>query len=113
MNQSTTRIIDQMAALGQESRFRVFQYLMQEGPDGVAAGHLSDALEIRPSTLSTHLGILSRADLVVSRREGRTLFYSANISGVSTLIEGLVADCCHGHPELCRSLPASSTLDCL
>lgn len=104
MSDDSKLIIEQMAALGQETRFRVFRFLMAAGPEGIPAGELASALDIRPNTLSTHLGILARCDLVRSRREGRTLFYSANIEGVQELLKGIVADCCNGHPEVCGVL---------
>ena len=104
MSDDSKLIIEQMAALGQDSRFRVFRHLMSAGPDGVSAGDLANAMNIRPNTLSTHLGILTRCDLIRSRRDGRTLYYSANIDGVQEMLKGIVADCCNGHPEVCGVL---------
>ena len=101
MSDESKILIEQMAALGQESRFRVFRHLMTAGPDGISAGALAEAMGIRPNTLSTHLGILSRCELIRARRDGRTLYYSANIEGVRDMLAGIVADCCNGHPEVC------------
>lgn len=112
MPDTPKHIIDQLAALGQESRFRVFRRLMKAGPDGIPAGQLASELDILPNTLSTHLGILSRTGLVSSRRDGRTLYYSADIESVSGMVEGIVADCCNGNPDLCKSLQTSKVLQC-
>ena len=105
MDERSKLIIDQMGALGQDTRFRVFRALMSATPDGIPAGELATQLDILPSTLSTHLAILSRADLVSYRREGRTLFYAANIESVRGMLEHLVSDCCDGHADLCERSP--------
>jgi DNA-binding transcriptional ArsR family regulator len=82
------------AALSQETRLRVLRLLVQYGPQGAPAGTLSDALEIPHNTLSFHLSQLSHARLVVSRRQGRSIIYSANFDSIMGLIRFLVEDCC-------------------
>ncbi|RYE00424.1 MAG: transcriptional regulator, partial [Sphingomonadales bacterium] len=57
-----------------------------------------------PNTLSTHLTILGHAGLVRSRREGRSIIYSADYEGMRALLGFLVADCCGGRPEICGPL---------
>jgi ArsR family transcriptional regulator len=59
---------------------------------------------VLPNTLSTQLTILGQAGLVHSRREGRSVIYSANYEGMRDLLAFLVADCCAGRPEICGSL---------
>lgn len=93
--------IDALAALAQESRLAVFRLLVREGPDGLAAGSIAELLGIPAPTLSFHLGQLSAAGLVVSRRDGRSIIYAANFAGMRELLAFLVDDCCQGRPELC------------
>ena len=54
-------------ALSQETRLRVFRLLVQAGPDGLAAGVLSEALGTPHNTLSFHLTHLSNAGIISSR----------------------------------------------
>ena len=112
MADSSRATIDQLAALGQETRFRIFRHLMTAGREEVPVGALGELLDILPSTLSTHLGILARVNLVRARRDGRTLYYSADIDGVRAMFEALVKDCCNGHPELCAALDAADLFTC-
>ncbi len=84
---------------------------MAAGPAGLPAGEIADALEVAPNTLSTHLAILKRSDLAEVRRAGRSLYYSAKVEAVGSLIESLVQDCCGGHPEVCSSLGKLKGID--
>src|SRR5512145_1210282 len=81
-------------ALSQETRLRVFRLLVKHGQAGAAAGTLSEALGIPHNTLSFHLSHMSNAGLVLSRREGRSIIYSANFELITSLIRFMVEDCC-------------------
>ncbi len=81
-------------ALAQDTRLRVFRMLVEYGPEGAAAGTLSEALNIPHNTLSFHLGHMSHAKLVGSRRQGRSIIYSANFEFFTDLIRFMVEDCC-------------------
>jgi ArsR family transcriptional regulator, arsenate/arsenite/antimonite-responsive transcriptional repressor len=98
------------AALGQETRLDVFRLLVKAGQEGMAAGAVSDALDVRANTLSTHLSVLSRSGLVRARREGRSIVYQADLTAVQNLVAYLLNDCCGGKPELC--LPLAGLLSC-
>lgn len=81
-------------ALSQETRLRVFRLLVKHGLEGAAAGTLSEALNIPHNTLSFHLSHMAHAGLVLSRREGRSIIYSANFEMITALIRFMVEDCC-------------------
>lgn len=81
-------------ALSQETRLRVFRLLVEHGTHGAPAGKLSDALGIPHNTLSFHLNHMSNAELVTSRREGRSIIYTANFDLMRDLIGFMVKDCC-------------------
>ena len=53
-------------------------------------------LKLPHNTLSSHLGILSRASLVKSRKESRSIIYSVDLEGTRELLTFLVKDCCRG-----------------
>ena len=90
-----------LAALAQASRLRVFRLLVRQGPEGLAAGEIAEALSIPAPTLSFHLSQLASAGLVASRREGRRIIYGIDVAGTSGLLLFLAEDCCAGSPELC------------
>ena len=81
-------------ALSQETRLRTFRLLVEAGPDGLAAGVLSEELGTPHNTMSFHLNHLSTAGLVSSRKDGRSVIYSANFDVMRDLIGFMVKDCC-------------------
>lgn len=103
----TKQAIDALGALAQDTRLRVFRLLVTAGPEGLPAGAIAESLGTATSTLSFHLAYLSRAGLVVSRRESRSIIYSANFDGMRGLLDFLSQDCCRGRPEMCRPAAAA------
>ena len=98
------RALTALVALAHGTRLRVFRLLLREGPDGLPAGAIAQVAEVPPSTLSSHLAQLEGAGLLRSWRIGRRIFYAADVAGVRGLLSFLVADCCHGRPEICAGL---------
>jgi len=94
-----------LSALAQEHRLEVFRLLVRVGKNGIPAGKIGEQLDIPLSTLSFHLNHLKRAGLIHCRRDGTTLFYSADYEGMNTLMAYLTENCCQGQPEDCV-LPA-------
>ncbi len=93
--------IQALSALAQTSRLAVFRALVRAGPEGLAAGVIARRVEATPSTLSSHLNLLVQAGLVVSRRESRSIVYSARFDRMAELVAFLAEDCCRGAPEVC------------
>jgi DNA-binding transcriptional ArsR family regulator len=100
----STSAVRRLSALAQESRLAVFRQLVKAGPDGMAAGEVARELGLAANTLSAQLTILANADLVTSRRDGRSIIYAANFDGMTELIGFLMDDCCGGRPEMCAPL---------
>jgi DNA-binding transcriptional ArsR family regulator len=103
----TKQAIDALGALAQETRLQVFRLLVTAGPEGLPAGAIAAELGAPTSTLSFHLAYLSRAGLVVSQRESRSIIYSANFDGMRGLLDFLTMDCCKARPEMCRPVSAA------
>lgn len=95
-NMEIQTVLTAFAALSQESRLKVFRLLVQRGAEGLAAGTIASQLGITPATMSHHLEQLSQASLVSSRREGRSIIYSANYDTMQNLINFLLENCCAG-----------------
>ncbi len=96
-------------ALSQETRLTMLRMLVVAGPDGMAAGAVTEGIGNSASNSSFHLKELERAGLVTARRESRSIVYSANFEALRGLIRFLMEDCCSGRPEICApTLPAMS-----
>lgn len=96
--------ITAFAALSQKTRLEVLRLLIQRGERGMLAGEVSDYLDVKQNTMSTNLGILARAGLIRSERNGREIRYFADYSGIRHLVGFLMEDCCGGNPELCEPI---------
>lgn len=98
--------VTMLSALGHEGRLAIFRLLVRAGPAGLAAGRIARTLGVPPNSLSANLNVLSHAALIASRREGRSVIYSADYAAMSGLLGFLMADCCDGAPEICGPLGA-------
>lgn len=92
------------AALAQDTRLSIFRLLVREEPGGLPVGEISRALNIVPSTLSGHLGVLKRARLLKSTRHQREIHYAANLEAMSDLVRFMLEDCCNGQVENCAEI---------
>jgi ArsR family transcriptional regulator len=108
----TSDAVDALSALAHTGRLEVFRRLIQAGPEGLAAGEIARATGSLPNTLSTNLGILANAGLVASRRDGRSIIYTAAYERMGELLAFLVEDCCAGRPEICAPLTAVASRPC-
>lgn len=95
-------------ALSQETRLNIVRMLVIAGPVGMAAGVIAEKAGVAPSNVSFHLKDLEHSGMVSSRREARSIIYSANYETLSSLIQFLMKDCCAGHPEICTPALAAS-----
>jgi DNA-binding transcriptional ArsR family regulator len=93
-----------LSALAHEGRLRVFRLLVQAGVLGLPAGEIARRLEVLPNSLSPNLNVLAHAGLVKSRRQGRSIIYTADYDRMRDLLGFLVEDCCGGSPEICSPL---------
>lgn len=88
--------LDSFGALSQETRLRMVRVLVTAGPAGLSAGAVGEAAGASSSGASFHLAHLERAGLVSSRREARSIIYSANYDALAGLVEFLMRNCCQG-----------------
>lgn len=94
-----------LTALAQETRLVVFRALVQAGPEGLNPGVLADRLEIPMATLSFHLKELRHAEMIMSRQQGRFIFYSANFGAMNDLLAYLTENCCVESGADCVAAP--------
>ena len=94
--------LDGFTAIAHEIRIRIIRLLVTAGADGLAVGAIIVGLGNASAPLvSFHLNKLEHAGLVQSRREGRSVIYSAIFPALSDLVAFLMHDCCAGHCEVC------------
>lgn len=94
-----TAVIEGLTGLAHETRLAVFRLLVRRGSAGETAGELARRLDVPPQTLSFHLKEMTRAGLVVGRREGRNIFYAVAFDHVTRLIAYLSDSCCVDAPQ--------------
>jgi DNA-binding transcriptional ArsR family regulator len=90
----TKRVLAALAALAQDTRLGVFRLLVEHAPDGLPAGKVAEKLKLPPASLSFHLKELTRAGLLVSRQDGRFVWYSADLDAMNGLVGYLTENCC-------------------
>jgi DNA-binding transcriptional ArsR family regulator len=71
-----------LAALADPTRRYLFEQLRQRAR---TVGELAELARIRQPTVSQHLQVLRRAQLVSDRRDGTRRFYSADRTGLNEL----------------------------
>ncbi|MEQ9520484.1 MAG: metalloregulator ArsR/SmtB family transcription factor [Parvibaculum sp.] len=93
--------IEALAALAQDTRLEIFRALVRAHSPrseeaGLSAGALATQLGVAAPTLSFHLKELTHAGLLASRRDGRSIIYTANFATMRALTAYLIEDCCQG-----------------
>ena len=89
-----TRATIMLAALGNETRLRIFRLLVRAGEAGLRVGDVQSRLDLAGSTLTHHLATLRLAGLIEQRRDGRTIVCSAEYGAMDALIGYLTDQCC-------------------
>jgi len=90
-----------LAALAHEQRLKIFRLLVREGPGGLPASDIAEAVGASPTAASFHLKELDRAGLIGATRDGRYVRYAVHVQGMRQLLTYLTEDCCQGNPQLC------------
>ncbi|MFZ2301762.1 MAG: metalloregulator ArsR/SmtB family transcription factor [Gallionella sp.] len=96
------QVVKALSALAQPTRLAIYRLLVACGPEGLAAGHVSEKLKVSPATLSFHFKTLSHAGLVESRQDGRFIYYAANFTVMNRMVDYLTENCCGGNPDACK-----------
>jgi len=100
------------AALSQGTRLDVFRLLVANEPNGLPAGEIARRLTVPHNTLSSHLGVLTRAGLATAERRSRSIIYRANLERAREVVVFLLQDCCGGRPEICGPVVDALTPCC-
>lgn len=79
-------ISNTFAALAEPNRQKILALLKEKE---MSVSEILAKLDITMPTLSHHLDILKKADLVSKRREGQKIYYSLNLSIFEEILEWL------------------------
>jgi DNA-binding transcriptional ArsR family regulator len=90
------RAVAALAALAQETRLAIFRLLVEFAPTGLTPGAIALRLKLAPATLSFHLKELASAGLITDRRDGRFIWYQADLRAMNGLLGYLTEHCCQG-----------------
>ena len=99
----TEEVVGALGALAHEHRLAIFRLLVERGPDGLAAGQISERVGLVPSSLTFHLQNLQHAGLINQQRESRQLIYSADFAAMTGLVGYLTENCCGNGGTDCSS----------
>jgi len=84
------------SALGQPTRLEILKIIAPhsrgDDPRGIPAGEIGEALNLPPATLSFHLKDMNYKSLVLTRREGRKIYYRANMEVLLQTLDELITD---------------------
>ena len=73
MEQKAPQVVTLLKAMANERRLFILCYLLE---DELSVGELCDKLALSQSALSQHLAWLRRDELVKTRKESQTVYYS-------------------------------------
>lgn len=85
-----------LAELGNITRLKIFKLLVKAGKNGIPVGAVQEKLKVPGSTLSHHITKLVSANLVMQKRDGRTLYCVANYEILQNVVAALNDQCCVG-----------------
>ena len=74
-------------ALNDETRRQILE-ILKEGD--LNAGEISDQFNMSKPSISHHLDILKRADLILSEKRGQFVYYSLNTSILEDLLSWII-----------------------
>jgi DNA-binding transcriptional ArsR family regulator len=106
------QVILALVALAQQTRLNAFKALVASEPEGIPAGELARICSVPQNTMSSHLAILLRAQLVSAHRQSRSIIYRADLERFRNVTLHLVRDCCSGNPEVCAPIIEGLTPSC-
>jgi ArsR family transcriptional regulator len=110
---SLERHAGQLAALGHVARLSILRAVVQAGPEGVTTTALQERLDIPWTTLNHHLDRLVDSRLVAARKEGKSVFHTADYVALRALTDFLWEDCCKlgkGSAKIASACCAPSSL---
>jgi DNA-binding transcriptional ArsR family regulator len=92
-----------LSALAHQHRLAIFRLLVEQGPEGLPAGVISEKVGLQPSSLTFHLQHMTRSGLLVATRASRQIFYAADFAAMNSLVGYLTENCCTASGASCST----------
>ena len=96
MSKRTENLASLFGALGQETRLEVIRLLapLSKGKSapGMAAGQIAAVLAVAPPTLSFHLKDMTFRQLIIPKKRGREIHYTANLPFLFSALGDFVSE---------------------
>lgn len=86
----TTQLAADADALAHPIRLRVIE-LLRGHADGMSAGEVAARLDVKPTTLTLHLSVLTRAALIKPTPAGASVIYSYQSAAGADLVDRIRA----------------------
>ncbi len=83
-----------LKALADPVRIRLLSIVLSAGAEGLRNVDLARRVGLTDATISHHLGQLSRAGLVVARRQGTSTYYTPDRDALGALASVIDPRCC-------------------
>lgn len=93
---SEQKAADALAALGNQTRLRVFKVLIRAGHEGINVGSIQRLIGVPATTLAHHLNTLAEAGLIGQEKRGREVICTADFHAVNNVLDFVKAECCAG-----------------
>mgnify|MGYP000440010494 CR=1 FL=1 len=78
------------AALGDETRQQIFLALLEHETVGMRVPEITRRTHLSRPAVSHHLRILKKSGIIISRREGKEVYYRAADTEVSRLLHNMI-----------------------
>lgn len=77
-DRQTAEALEAFDALSHPTRLGTVMRLIERGSEGIPAGELATLAGVKQNTMSQHLGVLARAQILRARRERKHIVYRVN-----------------------------------
>ncbi len=93
---SEQKAADALAALGNQTRLRIFKVLIRAGHEGINVGSIQRLIGVPATTLAHHLNTLAAAGLIAQEKRGREVICTASFGAVNDVLNFVKSECCAG-----------------
>ncbi|MCF6326335.1 MAG: winged helix-turn-helix domain-containing protein, partial [Devosiaceae bacterium] len=95
MKQSNkSNIAKTFAALGNEKRLGILEFLLNKLPVALTFGEVQKATKIPPSTLSHHLQEMEQAKILIREPSGTSTSLHLDLNYLQSVLNSLMEQCC-------------------
>lgn len=87
--------------LGHLRRLEIIRLLVKTAPDGLTMGQIANKTKTPDSTLTHHILLLEKSELITRQQENQSLICTVNIKLIKELAKYLLDECCVNSKKSC------------